>query len=66
MGNANQVDATSEVRAQMAQHAQAFPVHELLRVIRTFNHAANDARVTWQPALPLELAFIESLGKPAG
>jgi len=63
MGNANQVDATSEVRAQMAQHAQAFPVHELLRVIRTFNHAANDARVTWQPALPLELAFIESLEK---
>jgi DNA polymerase-3 subunit gamma/tau len=65
MGNANQVDATSEVRAQMAQHAQAFQIHELLRVIHAFNLAANDTRVTWQPALPLELAFIESLGKYA-
>ncbi|MBU0512382.1 MAG: DNA polymerase III subunit gamma/tau, partial [Chloroflexi bacterium] len=64
MGNADQVDATADVRSQMAQHAQAFPVHELLRVIRIFNHAANDARNAWQPALPLELAFIESLKTP--
>jgi DNA polymerase III gamma/tau subunit len=63
MGNADQVDASSEIRAQMAQHAQAFPVNELMRVIRAFNHAANDARSNWQPALPLELAFIDSLEK---
>ena len=61
MGNADQVDAAGEIRTQMAQHAQAFPVKELLRVIRAFNHAATDARNAWQPALPLELAFIESL-----
>jgi DNA polymerase-3 subunit gamma/tau len=64
MGNAGQVDATSEIRAQMAQHAQAFPVNELLRLIRTFNQAANEIRSGWQPALPLELAFVESLEQP--
>jgi DNA polymerase-3 subunit gamma/tau len=61
MGSADQVDATVEVRAQMARHAQSFSVPELLRVIRVFNQAANDARSAWQPSLPLELAFAESL-----
>ena len=60
MGNADQVDATSQMRAQMAQHAQAFEISELLRVIQAFNHAAADARNAWQPALPLEIAFIDS------
>jgi hypothetical protein len=32
----------------------------LLRIIRLFNQAANDSRATWQPALPLEVAFIEA------
>jgi DNA polymerase-3 subunit gamma/tau len=62
MGNATQVDATTEVRQQMAGQAQSFEsTPELLRVIRAFNHAASDARLSWQPALPLELAIIESI-----
>ena len=61
MGNANQVDVPRELRAQMAQHAQAFVVSELLRLIRIFNQAALSVRISWQPALPLELAFIEAL-----
>ncbi len=61
MGNADQIDATSEMRVQMARHAQSFEIAELLRVIRVFNHAANNARGTWQPALPLEMAFVKSL-----
>ena len=60
MGNADQVDALPEVRVQMARHAQAFPVDQLLRMIRAFNHAAGEARGAWQPGLPLEIAFIES------
>jgi DNA polymerase-3 subunit gamma/tau len=60
-GNANQVDATAEVRAQMARHAQAFEASELLRVIRIFNAAGVESRGSWQPALPLEMAFVESL-----
>ncbi len=61
MGNADQVDATPELRAQMARHAQGFDLAELLRLIRIFNQAANEARNTWQPSLPLEMALIEAL-----
>ena len=61
MGNADQVDVPADLRAQMAEHAQAFDVSDLLEIIRNFNHAASDARNAWQPALPLEMAFIQSL-----
>lgn len=64
MGNPGQVDATAETRAQMARHAQSFTPADLLRVIRAFNYAATDARLAWQPALPLEMAFVEALEKP--
>jgi len=61
MGNASQVEATSESRTQMAQHAQAFTVGELLRVIQAFNQAATETRGSWQPVLPLEMAFIAAI-----
>lgn len=66
MGNADQIDATSETRAVMARHAQAFSPAELLRLIRLFNAAANESRNAWQPSLPLELAFVEALEAPSG
>ena len=65
MNNAGQVEASVEVRAQMARHAQALTTSELLRFIRSFNIAATDARLSWQPALPLELAFVEALEREA-
>ena len=61
VGNAAQVDATPELRSQMARHAQAMPVTELLRIIQAFNQAATETRSSWQPALPLELALIEAI-----
>jgi DNA polymerase-3 subunit gamma/tau len=64
MGNADQIDATSETRVIMARHAQAFSPAELLRLIRLFNAAANESRNAWQPSLPLELAFVEALELP--
>jgi DNA polymerase-3 subunit gamma/tau len=64
MGNASQVEGTSELRAQMARHAQAFEPHALLSVIRIFNQAANETHNTWQPSLPLELALIEAMQEP--
>jgi DNA polymerase-3 subunit gamma/tau len=64
MGNASQVEAIAELRIQMARHAQAFDPHELLRIIRVFNHAANEARSAWQPSLPLEMAFVEAMQTP--
>ena len=61
LGNADQVDATAEVRALMAQQAQAFEMPRLLEAVRLFNGAASDGRSSWQPSLPLELALADSL-----
>ncbi len=61
-GNAALVEASAEMRARMAQQAAAFERAALLGVIRAFNEAASEARSAWQPALPLELAFLEALG----
>jgi DNA polymerase III subunit gamma/tau len=59
VGNAGLVDATADVRAVMARQAELLDVASLLRAIRAFNAAANDARGGWQPQLPLELALVE-------
>jgi DNA polymerase-3 subunit gamma/tau len=61
MGNASQVDTIPESRNQLAQHAQCFSVTELLEVIQAFNQAATETRGNWQPALPIEIAFIEAI-----
>lgn len=61
MGNGGQVEAPAEVRARMNAHASAFTTHDVLRMTRAFNAAANDLRGAWQPALGLELAFAEVL-----
>lgn len=60
MGNANLVEATADVRALMARQAQNLDLPVLLRAVRAFNAAANDAKGGWQPQLPLELAIVES------
>lgn len=60
VGDAGQVDAPAEARPLMARHAQAFGAARLLEAIRAFHQAAGDARSAWQPALPLEMAFIEA------
>jgi len=64
MGNPSQVEDSADVKAQMARHAQGFEVPELLRVIKIFNNASVDARLSWQPTLPLEMALIEAVIKP--
>jgi DNA polymerase-3 subunit gamma/tau len=63
-GNAGLVEATTEMRASMAQQAQRLELAALLRAIRVFNAAANDVRGGWQPQLPLELALVECASAP--
>lgn len=65
MGNADQVDATAEVRALMAAQAAQFDLAGLLQAIKVFNSAANEGRSGWQPSLMLELALTETLNPPA-
>ena len=64
MGNANQVEATADVRKQMQAHAKSFSTNEILRMIKSFNNAATDLRGGWQPSLSVELALAEVLDAP--
>jgi DNA polymerase-3 subunit gamma/tau len=66
MNNADQVDATPEIRARMAEHAHRLAVADLLDIVEAFNHAATEARASWMPALPLEMAFVTALGIISG
>jgi DNA polymerase III subunit gamma/tau len=61
MKSAEGVEASAETRAAMAAHSQKFSLPDLLNAIRAFNYAATEARLSFQPALPLELALIESI-----
>jgi DNA polymerase III subunit gamma/tau len=64
MGNANQVEATADVKKQMGSHAKSFSTSEVLRMMKAFNNAAADMRGGWQPSLSLELALAEVLDSP--
>jgi len=64
MGNANQVEATADVKKQMQAHARSFTSSDVLRIMRAFNTAATDLRGGWQPSLGLELALAEVLDAP--
>ena len=65
MGNANQVEATADVKKQMQAHARSFSTSDVLRMMRAFNGAATDLRGGWQPSLGLELALAEVLDSPS-
>lgn len=65
MGAQQDAQISAEEGEQLARHAEAFAVPQLLRVIRLFNHAANEARTAWQPSLPLEMAFVDALLQPS-
>ena len=64
MGNANQVEATADVKKQMQAHAKSFSTSDVLRMMKAFNNAATDLRGGWQPSLSLELALAEVLDAP--
>lgn len=64
MGNANQVEATADVKKQMQSHARSFSTTDVLRMMKAFNNAAADMRGGWQPSLSLELALAEVLDAP--
>jgi len=61
MGNANQVEATTDVKKHMQAHAKSFSTSDVLRMMKAFNQAAVDLRGGWQPSLSLELALAEVL-----
>src|SRR5512134_3392241 len=64
MGNAEQVEATKDVKVVMVEHARAFSTQDVLRMMKAFNTAAVDTRGGWQPSLSLELEVAEVLESP--
>lgn len=55
------LEATPEQKAEMLAQAQRAPRQGLIDAIKRFNEAALVAAGSWQPQLPLELAFVELL-----
>jgi DNA polymerase III subunit gamma/tau len=66
LGNANMVDATSELRVQMAKQANGFEMAPLMATVRLFNDAATDTHSGWQPGLMLELSLAEAIEGKSG
>jgi DNA polymerase-3 subunit gamma/tau len=70
MENAEGIDVPSNIYDVIVQHSGKFSTHNLLDLIRIFNGAVNDKGASWQPTLPLEMAYLEALeihpqGQPA-
>jgi hypothetical protein len=55
------VDGTAERKEAMLNQANRAPRQALIDAVKGFNEAALTAASSWQPQLPLELAFIELL-----
>jgi DNA polymerase-3 subunit gamma/tau len=63
MDGAGQIDVPAELRSQMDTHARWLTIPDLMVAIRAFNTAVIDERGSWQPGLPLELAFAEMISR---
>ncbi|MGD0575491.1 MAG: DNA polymerase III subunit gamma/tau [Anaerolineales bacterium] len=66
MGSEDLVEAPAETQAAMGEMARLMGLSQIVRAIRAFNVAAADTRVGWRPELPLELAFLETVGVEGG
>ena len=61
MANPDRIDVPSDVFAVIEKHSKVIEIKRLLELIRIFNEAINDRGGSWQPILPLEMAFLEAL-----
>lgn len=61
MENADQIDVPGEIFDVVTRHSKEIDTRQLLDLIRIFNGAVNDKGASWQPTLPLEMAFLEAL-----
>ncbi|MDJ0752417.1 MAG: DNA polymerase III subunit gamma/tau [Ardenticatenaceae bacterium] len=59
------LDVTAEQKNDMAILVEKGSRHDLIEAIKRFNEAASTASSGWQPQLPLELAFLESIPEAA-
>ncbi|TFG48571.1 MAG: DNA polymerase III subunit gamma/tau [Anaerolineales bacterium] len=59
--NADSIDVPENLFKIITAHSQQISLKKLLDLIRVFNKAINDRGASWQPTLPLEMAFLEGL-----
>ena len=59
--NADRIDVPENLIKTITAHSEVITMKQLLDLIRVFNNAANDRGASWQPTLPLEMAFLEGL-----
>ena len=55
------IDAPKETQQILANQAQRIERRQIIEAVKKFNTAANISIRSWQPHLPLEMAFIELL-----
>jgi DNA polymerase-3 subunit gamma/tau len=60
-GDAGLIDAPAEARQTMEAQAERARLPQVVAALKHFNEALQELKGGWQPQLPLELAFIESL-----
>jgi DNA polymerase-3 subunit gamma/tau len=61
MDNAEAIDVPENLLQVIRDHADRINLKQLLEMIRIFNRAVVDRGTSWQPTLPLEMAFLEGL-----
>lgn len=59
------LDSPVELQGEMTEQARRAPRLQLVETIKRFNEAALTPASSWQPQLPLELAFVESVAAAA-
>jgi DNA polymerase-3 subunit gamma/tau len=60
-GDQLEFEGTAEQKAEMLQQAQRASRQMLIEAVKVFNEAALTPANSWQPQLPLELAFVQLL-----
>jgi DNA polymerase-3 subunit gamma/tau len=60
------LEVTAEQQAEIAQKARLANRKELIEAVKRFNEAATSQSGSWQPQLPLELAFLDLLPEAPG
>ncbi len=60
-GDASTLDVSDDQKEAIISQAQRAPRPALIEAIRGFHEAAQQQAVSWQPQLPLELAFVDLL-----
>ncbi len=65
LGGGTQLEVTEEVQGQMKTLSERFEARQILQAVRKFDEAARDRRGGWLRQLPLELAFLNTVGYEA-